>query len=352
MAQRALHLVGAASWDALVRGAQAGVRADQERLLRALAPRVATVLRRTLGHDPDLDDLSQDALSELLCMLPRLHSAELGGLKVVRHSDGVYATVPVQALCGAEVRTLTLSYSLLFDVDAQHRGLVRLDGPGGGQWRSFSTDTRSLTLDLTPPPVGQQTWLAFHEGVHHITIGWDHLCFLFALLLPSVLRREKGRWLPRAGFKESLVEVTKVVTAFTVAHSITLGLSAFGVLAPSARWVEVAIAFSVVLAALNTVFPVLTEGRWALAFGLGLLHGFGFVSALADLGATGSRVWASVLGFNLGVEAGQLAIVACFVPLAFFVRERPFYGRVVVPVGAVAITATASVWTLERLGLL
>jgi len=148
------------------------------------------------------------------------------------------------------------------------------------------------------------------------------------------------------------VEVTQVVTAFTVAHSITLGLSAFGVLAPNPSYVEVAIAVSVVLAALNTVFPVVTEGRWTLAFGLGLLHGFGFVSALADLGASGGQLWASVLGFNLGVEAGQLAIVACFVPLAFLVRTTRWYPRALVPVGGVALVLLASWWTVERVASL
>jgi len=137
-----------------------------------------------------------------------------------------------------------------------------------------------------------------------------------------------------------------VVTSFTVAHSLTLGLAAFGVVAPEPKWVEVAIAISVVLAAANNLAPVLPEGRWVLAFGLGLLHGFGFVSALADLG--GTRLWLSVLGFNLGVEVGQAAIVALFIPLAFALRRTAAYG-VLLRAGSLGIFCLAVFWTWQRL---
>lgn len=274
---------------------------------------------------------------------------ELGALSVIRHSDGAYASWPLTARCPADVTELEASYRLLFDVDAQHRGLLRA---GAGEWVAFSQEQPALRLPLRPPTRAHQTWTAFTEGLHHISIGWDHLCFLFALLLPAVLRREGRKWVARDTLRGTLVEVTQVVTAFTVAHSVTLGLAAFGVLAPNPAFVEVAIAGSVVLAALNTAFPVVTEGRWTLAFGLGLLHGFGFVSALSDLGASGGALWASVLGFNLGVEAGQLAIVACLVPLAFLVRRRRWYGRTLVPLGGLTLVALASWWTVERVAAL
>lgn len=270
---------------------------------------------------------------------------ELGALAVIRHSDGAYATWPVTVRCPADVSSVSASYRLLFDVDAQHRGLLRA---GGGEWVAFSASETTRTLDLTPPPRSRQLGTAFFEGLHHISIGWDHLCFLFALLLPSVLRRDGRAWVAKETLRGTLLEVTQVVTAFTLAHSITLALAAFGVLAPNPAFVEVAIAVSVVLAALNTVFPVVTDGRWTLAFGLGLLHGFGFVSALADLGASGGALWASVLGFNLGVEAGQLSIVACFVPLAFLVRTRRWYTRGLVPMGGMVLVLLAAWWTIER----
>ena len=114
----------------------------------------------------------------------------------------------------------------------------------------------------------------------------------------------------------------KVVTAFTVAHSITLSLAALGVISLPSRLVESAIAASVVLAALNNVCPVVYGGRWIIAFCFGLIHGFGFASVLTDLGLPQDSLLLALVAFNLGVELGQLAIVAVFLPIAYALRGR------------------------------
>ena len=273
---------------------------------------------------------------------------ELGPFAIIHHSDGNYLCVPTTARCPAEVTTLEAKYSLLFDVDAQHRGLLSVSAATGGNWTAFTNNRRTQTVTFTSIGAGEQTGLAFFQGVHHIAIGWDHLCFLFALLLPSVLRRTDSSWVPRPAFKPTLLDVTKVVTAFTVAHSITLALASFGVLTPNAKWVEVAIAVSVALAALNNLTPFVPETRWSLAFSLGLMHGFGFVSAIRDLGASGTSLGLSVLGFNLGVEAGQLGIVMVFVPLAWLLRGKGAYRTVLMPLGSAAILGVALYWTWQR----
>lgn len=274
---------------------------------------------------------------------------ELGAFSVIPHSDGMYLAVPVTARCPADVSELEVKYALLFEVDAQHRGLLSVSGVAGGHWTAFTNNRRTQTLTFASIGAGEQTGLAFFQGVHHIAIGWDHLCFLFALLLPSVLRRAGTDWVPRPAFKPTLLDVTKVVTAFTVAHSITLALAAFGFVTPNAKWVEVAIAISVALAAFNNLVPFVPETRWSLAFSLGLMHGFGFVSAIRDLGAAGPSLWLSVLGFNLGVEAGQLGIVALFVPGAWFLRARPAYRSILMPLGSALILGVALWWTAQRL---
>lgn len=290
------------------------------------------------------------ALSEALSVTQ--HSTRcplvLGASSVILHSDGSYLAVPLSARCAEPIGELEVTYALLFNVDAQHRGLLSLSGEGGGNWTAFTPNRRTQTVTFASIGAGAQTGLAFVQGVHHISIGWDHLCFLFALLLPSVLRRTGQAWEPRTGFKPTLLDVTKVVTAFTVAHSLTLALAAFGVVTPDARWVEVAIALSVALAALNNLVPFVPETRWSLAFSLGLMHGFGFVSAIRDLGAGGPSLWLSVLGFNLGVEAGQLGIVAVFVPVAWVLRARPAYRAVVLPLGSALILGVALFWTAQR----
>lgn len=272
-----------------------------------------------------------------------------GALQVIRHSDGVYAAVSLAGRCPRPVSTLEARYELLFDLDPTHRGLLSVEGEHGGNWQAFTSNRRTRTVEFTAIGAGEQAARAVTEGLVHIAIGWDHLCFLFALLLPSVLRREARAWAPREGFRSTLLDVTKVVTAFTVAHSLTLVLSAFELVTPDAQWVEVAIALSVALAALNNLAPFVPETRWSLAFSLGLMHGFGFVSAIRDLGAEGPSLWLSVLGFNVGVEVGQLLIVAGFVPLVWRLRGSPVYVRGVLPLGSAVILGVALFWTWQRL---
>ena len=139
-----------------------------------------------------------------------------------------------------------------------------------------------------------------------------------------------------------------MVTAFTVAHSITLSLATLGWISLPSRWVESAIAASVVLAALNNVWPVFHGRRWIVAFGFGLIHGFGFASVLADLGLPQGALALALLGFNVGVELGQLAIVAAFLPLAYLLRRSAFYQRAVMRAGSLLIAALAAAWLVER----
>ena len=268
-------------------------------------------------------------------------------LLVDRHSDGAYAVLRFRAECAAG-GPLAVDYRLLFELDPLHRGLVRLTTDGGVRAAVLSPDgsTRTFAADR---PSALREWLSFAgEGVWHIWIGFDHLLFLVALLLPAVLRREAGRWRPQESLRVVLVDVVKVVTAFTVAHSITLSVAALGLVALPSRWVESAIAASVVLAALNNLFPVVGRGRWLVAFGFGLVHGFGFADVLGDLGLTAGSLVAALFGFNVGVEAGQLVVVAAFVPLAFALRRRAFYRHGLLTGGSILILLLAAGWFVER----
>src|SRR5262249_20126574 len=157
--------------------------------------------------------------------------------------------------------------------------------------------------------------------------GFDHILFLLSLLLPSVLVRQRSAWQPVSGLRPAFAEVFKVVTAFTLAHSITLSLATFGVLTPPSRWVESAIAASVLVAALGNLFAFPSRQRWAIAFAFGLIHGFGFAAVLSDLGLPHQVLLLGLLGFNLGVEAGQMLIVAAFLPIAFSLRGTWVYRR-------------------------
>ena len=269
-------------------------------------------------------------------------------LMIDAHTDGAYAVLTFAGACPQAGPTLALDYRLFDGLDPQHRGLLNFVENGRSHSVVFSADApRQIVGGDSGGPL-QQFFTFANEGVLHIWTGFDHVLFLLSLLLPAVLVRERRGWQPNASFRGAFTDVAKIVTAFTLAHSITLTLAALSIVVLPSRWVESGIALSVVLAALNNLFPVVASGRWIAAFGFGLLHGFGFAGALHDLGLPSGSLALSLAGFNLGVEAGQLAIVLAFLPLAFALRSTWTYRRLVFGGGSIAVAAIASVWLVER----
>jgi len=267
---------------------------------------------------------------------------------VDNHTDGAYVVLRFAVECPAPGNAIDLSYTLFFDVDPQHRGLLRVDYQGATQTAVFSPAQTSQRIELGQTRQGAAFLQYLREGVWHIWTGYDHILFLLSLLLPAVLYRQGGAWQPVASFRPAFMEVVKVVTAFTVAHSITLSLATLGVISLPSRWVESAIAASVVLAALNNLRPLIDKRRWAVAFGFGLVHGLGFANVLNDLGLPRGALLLALVAFNLGVEIGQLAIVSVFLPSAYAVRRSSGYRRLCLNLGSGLISLLALVWLLER----
>jgi hypothetical protein len=270
------------------------------------------------------------------------------GHLVDEHSDGGYAVLRLRATCAAPPAVVSIGYRLFFDLDGQHKGLARIAHAGGTESAIFAADHREQIVQLSTP----SPWSRFRDyvrhGVWHIWIGFDHLLFLVSLLLPAVLARERGHWTPVANLGTACIEVARVVTAFTVAHSITLTLASFQAITLPSRLVESVIAASVVLVALDNLRPVIAGRRWVMAFGFGLIHGFGFASVLADLGLPDGARLMPLLAFNVGVELGQLAIVAVLLPLAWALRKRWVYRQVVFRAGSAAVVCIAAAWFVER----
>ena len=266
---------------------------------------------------------------------------------VDQHSDGAYAVIRFGADCPAS-GSLTIRYGLFFDLDPTHRGLARIEAAGITQTAVFSPERPEQSFDLVAPSLAGQILAYVREGAWHIWIGFDHVLFLLSLLLPAVWRRAAGRWVPAPRFASAFWEVFRVVTAFTVAHSITLSLAALELVSLPSRLVESVIAASVLLAALNNLFPLVSGRRWLMAFGFGLIHGFGFASVLTDLGLPRDALVSSLFGFNVGVELGQLAIVAVFLPIAYALRDTWFYARIVFAGGSGVVAILAAVWLAER----
>lgn len=265
-----------------------------------------------------------------------------------KHTDGAYEVLLFTAICQSTVDQLGADYRFLFDLDAQHKGLLRLTHGPMTATAIFSQDAPRQQFMIGTISRLRQIRQYAHEGIWHIWLGYDHVLFLLALLLPAVLRRIANRWEPAPDFFSALGEVVAIVTAFTVAHSITLSLASLGVISLPSRLIESAIAASVAFAGVSNLYPALTQRRWLVAFLFGLIHGFGFASVLSDLGLPQGSLALSLVSFNLGVEVGQLAIVAVFLPLAYGLRKSWTYQRLVLVSGSLGIVALACAWLMER----
>jgi len=274
-----------------------------------------------------------------------LHASDL---LIDQHSDGAYAVLALSGACPAKPQRLGVAYRLFADFDPQHRGLVRLTADGRDHALVLGGARTRQSVAMTGVGRLREVGDFIGTGVFHIWTGFDHLLFLISLLLPAVLMRQDGRWVGQASAKAAGVEILRIVSAFTLAHSITLSLATLGVVSLPARLTESLIALSVVFAAFNNLRPVLTRRIWMAAFVFGLIHGFGFANVLRDLGlAQASLLWA-LLAFNIGVELGQIVVVGLVMPVAWRARNTRFYGKALMPFGSMAIMLIATIWLIQR----
>lgn len=288
-----------------------------------------------------------------------------------RRSDGSYLRMVATTRCPA-ASMLAFKYSLFKNQDATHRLLVAGRIAGKDLLATASPQqTNSLVLspgvhtgtdpaqDASIAPASSR-WSVLRDyfslGVHHLLEGYDHLAFLLALVLP--LRLGLFGAVPHAGLPVAVASgqagrvwwvLLRTVTAFTIGHSVTLILATFGWTQASPRWVEPAIALSIVVTALLNLRPVPWIRTDVLALLFGLVHGYGFASLLLEAAApSGLLPWA-LAGFNLGVEAGQLIAVTGWVLLSQPLVGRPWYPSVVVRGGSVLLVFLASGWFWQRL---
>lgn len=251
---------------------------------------------------------------------------------------------------------LTFDYSVLLDEQPGHRGLLIVEhnwatgtfANEAGIALVFSPTSRRQDFEITTSGRLRGFLGIVRLGIDHIWMGKDHLMFLVALLLPAVLRREGGRWERIEHFRPALVNVLKIVTAFTLAHSLTLSLAALGIIHLPSRLVESVIAFSIAAAAADILFPIFHRRVWLIVFAFGLFHGFGFAGALEEMGVLREHLGLSLFGFNLGVEIGQVVIVALLFPVLFLFRNLKLYRSLAVQAAAVAMLLVAGGWLYER----
>ena len=329
----------------------------------------------------DLDNDADGRLTwgEVRAAWPRIESYALQRLAIEgcllapvgrgleRRNDGAYAVLRLQSPCTL-APSARIGYGLFADVDPTHRGIAKVQREGERLALSVlepvaqpvaDTGTSASTGAATTkgaaasgayahPAAGPARWQFLAEGIRHIVTGYDHMLFLLCLLLPAVVRRTPSGREPVARLRDAVWPVAGIVTAFTVAHSITLVLAALQVVSLSPAVIEPAIAVTIVLAALDNVLPIFPVRRVVVAFFFGLVHGFGFAGVLAELALPRADFAWALFQFNLGIEAGQLAIVVVATSALFALRRWRGYRPIVVGGGSAAAIAIGVAWLVER----
>ncbi|MFD0982672.1 HupE/UreJ family protein [Tropicimonas aquimaris] len=274
-----------------------------------------------------------------------------------RFASFAFETAPIDPPDQIEIRNeILLSWesplyrSLIVAEYDRKRGLthpqdhvVQVYGPN----KTLQTlDFTNLETILTPR---EFVW----QGILHVIAGPDHVLFLAALLLSAVMRMAPPRhWEPAEGMGKVAWNAFWVITLFAVAHSATLALTVLGILQPNIQLIESLIALSIVVVALNNLFPVLDSGRWLMIVFFGLFHGMGFASAMSDLQFRLVEPVKILLNFNVGIEIGQLIILFLLLPLFYMIRKTAFFRRWIFQGGSLVIAAIAGYWTIIRgLGL-
>jgi hypothetical protein len=262
-----------------------------------------------------------------------------------------YIVAYVSIDCGKSKAT-TLDYRMLGHIDTGHRLIVssqdadKPEAPG----RTWLIAPSVTELGNTSSNLGETFMTYVKEGTHHILTGYDHLLFLLCLLLPAVYRRVDNQWVPVQSKTIAIRNTFYIATAFTLAHSITLTVAALNIISLPSRWVESAIAFSIAVAALNNIFPSLLGAKQIrIAFVFGLIHGFGFASALSDLPLQTSARLMALFSFNFGIELGQLTCILIFFPLALAFRSMVFYRQVMFKGGSIIACVLALLWMTQRI---
>jgi hypothetical protein len=258
----------------------------------------------------------------------------------------------VAGLAYIKSKATTLDYRMLGHIDTGHRLIVssqdadKPEAPG----RTWLIAPSVTELGNTSSNLGETFMTYVKEGTHHILTGYDHLLFLLCLLLPAVYRRVDNQWVPVQSKTIAIRNTFYIATAFTLAHSITLTVAALNIISLPSRWVESAIAFSIAVAALNNIFPSLLGAKQIrIAFVFGLIHGFGFASALSDLPLQTSARLMALFSFNFGIELGQLTCILIFFPLALAFRSMVFYRQVMFKGGSIIACVLALLWMTQRI---
>ncbi|NNC81438.1 MAG: HupE/UreJ family protein [Acidimicrobiales bacterium] len=281
-----------------------------------------------------------------------------GRVDLFREAPGklAFAVVQYEADVDAVITDeLDVAFDPFFDEIGDRDGLLLITGGfEAGEYArnkeilvTYTSGDRDQVVDLGTSGQWDNFRSSITLGVDHIKTGPDHILFVLALLLPSVLVFRAG-WKPIDGFLGALWRVLKIATFFTIAHSITFTLAGMGWLpTPPSKVVETIIAASIAAAALHNLRPIFPNKEWSLSFAFGLFHGMGFASLVSDLDVSRSSQLVSLLGRNVGIEIGQVVVILVLFPALFLLRRTSAYSPFLIA-ASVVLAGLATLWSIER----
>ena len=267
----------------------------------------------------------------------------------------LHATAQLIPPAGSSPRALSLTWNAVIDTVPNHFALFVAQSDFGGGTMGDTHEIigalqgarRTLVIDRGERNLFTGFLAAIALGMHHIAEGYDHLLFLLTLLLPAPVIAAAGRWGQARSRRAAFILLAKIVTAFTIGHSVTLiGAAAFGWQLP-AQPVEIAIALSILVSAIHAWRPLFAGREPYVAAGFGLIHGLAFASVIGNLGVGVTEKGLSIFGFNLGIELVQLIVVAVTMPVLMVLARTRIYPSVRIA-GAVIAGAAAIFWTFDR----
>ncbi len=313
-------------------------------------------LERSIGIDKNLDGqllwsevlvskgVIQDYLNKSLQIKRNqapCQQSYSGQWKIDSHYNESYLVLPVSVQCSV-AGEFSIHYSGLYELDSNHKLITTIKVGSDEHFRVMSNGQREIHLQANNgswlDTLVEFTW----QGILHIWIGIDHILFLLCFLLAVVYSKDKN-----THTKQRLITIVSIISAFTLAHSLTLVATALDWIQFSSRWIEVGIAVTVLFAAINNIFSFIMRLSW-LTFFFGLIHGMGFAGVLGELGLPSDQKLLSIFAFNLGVEFGQIAIVLLVVPLLLAIRRIQFSSQILLSTSSTVIAIIAMAWIVER----
>ncbi len=261
-------------------------------------------------------------------------------MELKRYDDQTYMLVYID-VPKTIPKKIEINYNLFFKMDSLQRCLIKVSDENSTKLFTLFRNRENIVIKLEEDSFIDNLQEFFIDGIWHILVGLDHILFLLMLIIPAVKNQKE--------FSKVAVDIAKIVTSFSIAHAISLTMSIYDMIDISSNFIDIMIALSVLLTALNNIFEKIKGFSWQIAFGFGIIHGFGFANALGGLELSSEFFIYFVAIFNIGIEVGQFGIVIIVLPVLFMIRDTSLYLKGILKIGSILTAIISTIWIFQRI---